>query len=134
MITRAVRHARKSTLVRVPLFPGYLFVSLDTSRDRWRSINGTIGVTRIITNGDSPVPVPRGVVEAIQARMDDNGVVERSESLACGQAVKVCDGPFVDFVGRIEHINGPERVRILLELMGRAVIVQTDVRMLVPAD
>src|SRR5690348_6651754 len=38
------RHARKIETVRVPFFPGYLFIRIDTSRDRWRSVNGTYGV------------------------------------------------------------------------------------------
>src|SRR5258706_16252721 len=41
------RHARKFDTVMRPLFPGYLFVQLDLSRDRWRSINGTLGVVRL---------------------------------------------------------------------------------------
>src|ERR1700694_1974440 len=38
------RHARKLETILAPFFPGYLFVSLDLARDRWRSVNGTFGV------------------------------------------------------------------------------------------
>ena len=30
-------------------FPGYLFIALDLQRDRWRSVNGTFGVSRLVT-------------------------------------------------------------------------------------
>ncbi len=43
------RHARKFEIVSAPLFPGYLFVILDLTRDRWRSVNGTHGVDRLLT-------------------------------------------------------------------------------------
>ncbi len=43
-IGKSVRHARKLRQVRAPLFPGYLFVQLDLTRDRWRAVNSTYGV------------------------------------------------------------------------------------------
>src|SRR5690349_20642365 len=41
---KTCRHARRIETVLVPFFPGYLFVTLDLSKDRWRSVNGTYGV------------------------------------------------------------------------------------------
>ena len=52
------RHARKIETIRTPFFPGYLFARLDLSRDFWRSVNGTVGVVRLVTQGDRPTPVP----------------------------------------------------------------------------
>jgi len=48
-----------------PLFPGYLFVALDPAEGRWRAVNGTKGVTRIVAFGVHPAPVPAGLVEDI---------------------------------------------------------------------
>jgi transcriptional antiterminator RfaH len=56
-VMRTVRHARKARTVRSAFFPGYLFVALDLARDRWRSINGTLGVKRLLVDGDgAPLP------------------------------------------------------------------------------
>jgi hypothetical protein len=55
---RTVRHARKLREVVAPVFPGYIFVIFDTERDRWHSINGTVGVARLLTALKRPVPVP----------------------------------------------------------------------------
>src|SRR5688572_18745613 len=55
-ITRTVRHARQLRTVRTPLFPSYAFVRLDVERDRWRSINGTYGVARLVIADGRPVP------------------------------------------------------------------------------
>src|SRR4029453_17118351 len=59
------RHARKVDTILVPLFPRYIFVAMNVKRDRWRSINGTLGVQRIVSNGFMPVPVPPGIVETL---------------------------------------------------------------------
>jgi transcription elongation factor/antiterminator RfaH len=134
LAVRTVRHARRVTRSRAPLFPGYLFVLLDLARDRWRSVNGTRGVIRLLAQGDTPVPVPEGVVESLRARVDGEGVIDWTPSLACGQSVRICDGPFADLIGRIEHLDGAGRVRVLIELMGRAVSVEARPGMLAPAD
>ena len=64
-VRRTVRHARKLRNVLAPLFPGYVFLILDLSRDRWRAVNSTFGVASLIMGAEQPMPVPRGVVEAL---------------------------------------------------------------------
>ena len=58
------RHARKVETISAPLFPRYIFVVVDQTRDRWRSINGTIGVDRLLMYGGEPQAVPQGVVNS----------------------------------------------------------------------
>ena len=73
-VMRTIRHARKSRTTKSAFFPGYLFVSLDLDRDRWRSVNGTLGVTRLVGGADGlPIATPRGVVEALQQYVDESG-------------------------------------------------------------
>lgn len=129
-ITRTIRHARKFTRSTNPLFPSYLFVSLDLSQDQWRSINGTRGVIRLLTQGDAPIPVPEGVVEAIQAKLENAGSENEEPQFQCGQLVQVCGGPFTDLMGHIERLDSNGRVRVLLDLMGRAVSVCAQVEVL----
>jgi transcriptional antiterminator RfaH len=71
---RRIRHARRNQIVLRPLFPGYLFVELDPARCRWRSINGTIGVHEILTNGDMPLAVPETIIAEIKSRELDCAV------------------------------------------------------------
>src|SRR5271154_7081548 len=63
MRRKTVRHARKMSTIEAPFFPRYLFVALDLTHQRWHSVNGTFGVSRLVMRGDRPQPVPRGVVE-----------------------------------------------------------------------
>ena len=115
---RTVRHARKLREVVAPVFPGYIFVIFDTERDRWHSINGTVGVARLLTALKRPVPVPGDVVQALIAAIDVAGCVVLGADLRVGQAVRVVAGPFVGGLGVLERLDGKRRVRVLLNIMG----------------
>jgi len=121
LITR--RHARKFDTVLRPFFPGYLFVRLDLDRHRWRSVNGTLGVVRLVGQSEAPSPAPSGAIEAIRHACDDLGVMRASEDLAPGDAVFVAFGPFAELIGKLERLDSAGRIRVLLELMGRRACV-----------
>ena len=130
---KTVRHARKSISKLSALFPGYLFVRLDPSRDRWRSINGTRGVIRLLTLGDQLQPAPAGVVENLQAQSDGHGVFVPQAALSVGQRVRIADGPLTNLVGTLQRMDGADRVQVLLELLGRSVPATLQSAMLDPA-
>ena len=115
------RHARRVDSVRRPLFPGYLFISMDVERIRWRAIRSTIGVRSLICDGEIPAAVPEGVVEDIRAREDEGGMVPVPEPapFESGETVRVCHGAIRDQVGLFECVSDEERVFVLLSLMGR---------------
>jgi transcription elongation factor/antiterminator RfaH len=127
------RHARKVETVSVPLFPRYIFVIFDPTRDRWRSINGTIGVDRLLTYCGEPQSVPHGVVESLVAAADPQGNVQFHFNLKEGQAIKVIAGPFADLVGQLERLDDNGRVRVLLELMGGSVRVTLPRTLVAPS-
>src|SRR5258708_12278417 len=82
------RHARKFDTVMRPIFPGYLFVQLDLSRDRWRSINGTLGVVRLVGHSEAPSPAPVGAIEAMQSPCDERDLLRASNALAPRNALR----------------------------------------------
>jgi len=130
---KTVRHARKARSVLAPLFPNYLFLRLDSSRDLWRAVNGTRGVARLIMQGETPQPLPHGVVEDLLAKADAGGVMDWTPMFKIGQAVRIADGPFADLVGKLEHLDAAGRVRVLLELLGRHVSVALRCEALIAA-
>lgn len=117
------RHARKVETISAALFPRYIFVILDVTKDRWRSVNGTIGIDRLLTYGGEPQPVPHGIVESLIAAADPEGNVQFHFNLREGQAIKVIAGPFANLVGQLERLDDKGRVRVLLELLGGSVRV-----------
>jgi transcription elongation factor/antiterminator RfaH len=122
-ILKSRRHARKFEMVRAPLFPRYIFIALDLGRDRWRSVNGTIGVDRLLTRGGEPEPVPRGLVEQLTEAASPDGVVRGCRPLKEGQRVRVTTGPFADLIGTLERLDDNDRVRVLLDILGGKVPV-----------
>jgi transcriptional antiterminator RfaH len=119
---KTVRHARKVRLALGAYFPGYLFIELDLARDRWRSVNGTLGVIRMVGPEERPTPAPRGVVEALVEAADARGVIT-GPPLQAGQQVRIIAGAFADQLATIERLDDAGRVHVLLDIINRRVAV-----------
>ena len=128
------RHARRVETISAALFPRYIFVVVDRTRDRWRSINGTLGVDRLLMYGGEPQAVPVGVVENLIAVADGQGNVRFDFRLKEGDAIKVTAGPFADLVGQLEQLDDNGRVRVLLEILGGRVRDVLSRDLLAPAQ
>ena len=122
------RHARRIETVTAPLFPRYLFVAIDLNAQRWRSIFSTVGVSRLVCNGEDPSPVPVGIVEALKSREDANGFIKLDcrPRFHVGDKIRVLDGAFSSCLGLFEGMAERERIAILLDLLGRKVRVILD--------
>jgi transcriptional antiterminator RfaH len=129
------RHARKVDFVAAALFPRYIFVGIDIATQRWRSIQSTFGVVRLVTNGELPTPVPEGIIESLQQREDERGFVEvrGGTKLSPGAKVRVVSGAFIDALGQFECMGDRDRVAILLDLLGQKVRVILDEDLVVAA-
>ncbi len=118
------RHARQFRTVLAPVFPRYIFVILDLDRQRWRSVNGTLGVQRLIADGERPLAVAPGVVETLVQSSDRRGaLIYKADELAVGDRVKLVAGPFAGTLGVLQRLDGAGRVQILLALLGGPVKV-----------
>ncbi|PIW26404.1 MAG: transcriptional activator RfaH [Rhodospirillales bacterium CG15_BIG_FIL_POST_REV_8_21_14_020_66_15] len=115
------RHARRIYTVMTPLFPRYLFVRLDPETQRWRSINGTIGVSYLLSEGPDPIAIPNDVVDAIHGREREGIVQIAPPEFVKGQKLCITDGPFAELEGLFECVDDEQRVVLLLEFMGRVV-------------
>ncbi len=122
------RHARRVEVVPAPLFPRYLFVGIDLTTQRWRSIFSTLGVSRLVCNGESPTPLAEQVIENLKSREDASGFVRLNNRILfrAGDKIRILDGAFADCLGLYEGMKDSERVAILLDLLGRKVRVTVD--------
>lgn len=129
------RHARRVETVVAPLFPRYLFVAIDRMTQRWRCIQSTVGVSRLVCNGEEPAVVPPRVIRDIRAREDEAGLVrlDQRPRFAPGDTVRVVGGAFSDCLGLFESLADCERVAILLDLLGRKVRVMLHDDAIAPA-
>jgi transcriptional antiterminator RfaH len=129
-------HGRRVEFVRRPLFPRYLFVTLDMSRDVWRPILSTFGVSNLVRIGERPLAVPRGIVESLRANEEAatfDDALDPARQMKCGASIRVISGPFADLVGKFQGLADVERVIVLLDLLGREVNVRLPSRFVAAA-
>ena len=121
-------HARKIEKVPVPLFPRYMFVKIDVATQRWRSVQSTFGVSRLVLNGSDPAPLAHQVISCLKAREDGSGYIQLDQrpKLALGARVRVLGGIFAENLGLFDGMADRDRVTILLDLLGRKVRVSIE--------
>lgn len=127
------RKARKLIQTCKALFPGYLFVSFDQETVRWRAVNSTLGVNRLVSFAeDRPAQVPLGLISSLMRRCDPAGKLLPPRFLHGGDVVRVTNGPFADFIGTVEQIAPDQRIWVLLDILGkntRVAIRSADLRL-----
>lgn len=115
------RGRKKGEVEKRPFFPTYLFVRF--SLEQLRLIRYTHGVARVVSFGLEPEPVEDAIVEAVRARMDEEGVIRLLRKPAewqPGQKVSIAEGPFSGLEAIfIEELPDRERVVLLLDAVSR---------------
>lgn len=126
--TTTLRKGGKFVTVERPLFPGYIFVQFDPAQSPWRAINATQGITRLVSFGSTPSPIPNDLMSDLLKRADATGTDDPEVLFEAGQSVTISSGPFSEFVAQIEELAPDRRVWVLLDIMGGAtrVAVQKD--------
>ncbi len=121
-------HARRIEIVAAPLFPRYLFVAIDIAAQRWRAIQSTFGVARLVSNGEFPSVLQEDIVEGLRRREDDHGLIELEKKFAFqrGDKVQILGGAFEACLGLFEEIADRDRAAVLLNFLGRNVRVVFD--------
>jgi hypothetical protein len=79
---------------------------------------------------ERPLPVPRGVVDALVASCETCGAGRFDDGLEIGQKVRILSGPFAETLCRLAHLDDRGR---LLEIMGMEVAAQLDRSAIAPA-
>jgi len=123
---KTVRHARKVTDIKAPLFPRYIFVAFDLDLSRWRAINGTRGISYLLTMGEKPSAVPTGVVEEIKSRETQDQLIELEPNVPYdpGDSLEITSGALTRQVGNFIRVDTNQRIVMLLELLGRELEVR----------
>ena len=112
-----------------PLFKGYFFVAFDHRRSEWTKINSTIGVIKIICQGQKPIPVPEDIINGIKLRCDNDDKIINKKKFKAGDCIKIIRGPFSGFVGNVEEIKDEVRISTLLNYMGNQINVSVNGKM-----
>jgi len=116
----------KRQIVEEKIYPGYVLVEMIVTDDSWYVVRNTPRVTGFIGAGTIPVPIAPEEIKTLQKRM---GVEEPTYKIdvEINDAVKITDGPFKDFDGKIGEIDKAKgKVKVLVNMFGRETPVELD--------
>jgi len=112
------RRDRKQ-MIRIPVFPGYLFVKTDLSIHEHLSIVKTIGIVRLVGTKSGPVSVPDDTIASLKIMVDSDNPIITGKRLARGDKVMVVKGPFTGVIGTFSNYRGKGRVTINVDALGQ---------------
>lgn len=123
--TVVVRKGKKKK-VKEKVFPGYILVKMIMDDDTWLVVRTTQGVTGFVGAGTKPTPISEREVEAILKFVQEEHPKFKTK-LSVGQAVKIKEGPFADFLGTVQEIDEERgKIKVLVSIFGRETPVELD--------
>lgn len=116
----------KKSKVQEKVFPGYVLIKMILDDDSWLVVRTTEGVTGFVGAGLKPTPISEKEVEAIIQFVQQEQPKFKTK-FSVGEAVKIIEGPFSDFLGTIEAIDDERgKVRVLISIFDRETPVELD--------
>jgi transcription termination/antitermination protein NusG len=120
-----VKHGKKEEQ-KEKIFPGYILVKMVLEDDSWLAVRTTQGVTAFVGAGNKPTPISETEVATILKFMQMEAPKYKT-TFSLGEAVKIVDGPFADFLGTIESIDEEKgKIKVLVSIFGRETPVELD--------
>jgi transcription termination/antitermination protein NusG len=122
-----LRNGKKVTSKRL-LYPGYVVVQMDMNDELWHRVKDTPRVTGFVGGGQTPIPLSADEINKMLYRQATAAERPRPKmSFEKNEMVRIIDGPFANFQGKVDEIN-PERntLRVLVTIFGRATPVELD--------
>jgi transcriptional antiterminator NusG len=116
----------KRVTVEEKIYPGYVLVDMIVTDDSWYVVRNTPRVTGFVGAGVRPVPLDKSEIESLFKRMGSATTAHKIDMLV-GDLIKVADGPFKDFEGKISEIDQERgKVKVLVSMFGRETPVELD--------
>jgi len=108
------------------VFPGYILVQMALTDESFKLVKSTSGVTGFVQSGNKPVPLEEYEVKRILSNLETSKETPKV-SWSKGDAIRVIEGPFSDFSGKIEEVNSEkEKLKVLINIFGRDTPVELD--------
>ncbi|MFZ0169188.1 MAG: transcription termination/antitermination protein NusG [Candidatus Dormiibacterota bacterium] len=109
------------------IFPGYILVQMVMSDESWYVVRNTPGVTSFVGSGTRPVPLQESEVRSILHQVDSVAPTKVQVEFKVGDSVRVVDGPFTDFHGKVGEINADKgKLKVMVNMFGRETPVELD--------
>jgi transcriptional antiterminator NusG len=109
------------------IYPGYILVNMIMTDESWYVVRNTPGVTSFVGSGNKPVPLAENEVRGIQRQAKTEASTKVSVEYQVDENVRVIDGPFTDFHGKVTEINAEKgKLKVLVNMFGRETPVELD--------
>src|SRR5438874_13172356 len=119
-----IKQGQRRTVQR-KVFPGYVLVEMVMSDESWYVVRNTPGVTSFVGSGNKPVPLHENELRSILKQVKQEPQIRVEFQL--GESVRVVDGPFADFLGKVDEINAEKgKLKVLVNMFGRETPVELD--------
>jgi transcriptional antiterminator NusG len=116
----------KRKQIEEKIYPGYVLVEMIVTDDSWYVVRNTPNVTGFVGAGTTPVPVEAKEINNLKKRMEGEEPQYKIE-VKIGELVKITDGPFKDFDGKVAEIDQERgKVKVLVSMFGRDTPVELD--------
>jgi transcriptional antiterminator NusG len=123
---RVVIRGGKKATIKEKIFPGYMLVKMILDDQTWLAVRTTPGVTGFVGAGNKPTPLSPKEVENIRKFIAEPAKRFKTK-FSVGEAVKITDGPFSDFLGTISEMDEEKgKVKVLVSIFGRETPVELD--------
>lgn len=116
----------KREIVEEKIYPGYVLVEMIVDDDSWYVVRNTPNVTGFIGAGTLPTPISQEEIDLLMKLM---GVEEPKYKVEVvkGDHVKITDGPFKGFDGKISEVDEERgRIKVLITMFGRETPIELD--------
>ncbi|AIE83426.1 transcription termination/antitermination protein NusG [Fimbriimonas ginsengisoli] len=108
------------------VFPGYILIQMQMTDDTFKLVKSTSGVTGFVQSGNKPVPLEEYEVRRIMTNLEASKEAPKV-NWNKGDAIRVVEGPFSDFTGKIEEVTpDKEKLKVLINIFGRDTPVELD--------
>lgn len=116
----------KRTTVEEKIFPGYVLIDMIVTDDSWYVVRNTPNVTGFVGSGTVPTPISDDELAYLKKRMGQDEPKFKVE-FAMGDLVKIQDGPFKDYEGKVGNIDEQHgKVKVMVTIFGRETPVELD--------
>jgi transcriptional antiterminator NusG len=116
----------KRRVVEEKIYPGYVLVEMIVTDDSWYVVRNTPNVTGFVGAGTVPIPVSKAEIDNLKKRIGVEAPKYKIE-VKVGDSIKIIDGPFKDFDGKVSEIDQEKgKVKVLINMFGRDTPVELD--------
>ncbi|KKS18915.1 MAG: Transcription antitermination protein nusG [Candidatus Roizmanbacteria bacterium GW2011_GWC2_41_7] len=121
-----IKNGKRRT-IEEKIYPGYVLVEMIVTDASWYVVRNTPNVTGFIGAGTVPIPVSSDEIKELQKRMVGAGESKYKIEFSVGDPVKIVDGPFKDFDGKVSAIDEERgKVKVMISMFGRETAVELD--------